>query len=140
MHFQPQHQPQHEQHTRTSPVKLGRLLITLSVGSLECPEARAAECAWGHEMERRLPPNEQSRGLESESRLKTREHDSRREHCLSRDPPGYYFGERVLRPECSSRWLWSDVFSTWTSAGGCMDGGMLDFLCEENTPCTERSY
>ena len=33
---------------------------------------------------------------------------------MSREPPGYYFGERVLLPECSSRWPWSDVFSTWT--------------------------
>ena len=91
-------------------------------------------------MKRRLPPNEQSRGLESSSRCKAREHDSCREHCLSREPPGYYFGERVLRPECSSRWLRSDVFSTWTSSGSCMDGGMLDFLCQEKTLCTVRSY
>ena len=72
-------------------------------------------------MERRLQPNEQFRGLESKSRCKTREPDFRREHCLSRKPLGYYFGKRVLRPECSSRWLWSDVVSTWTSTGGCMN-------------------
>ena len=44
----------------------------------------------------------------------------------SREPPGYYFGERVLGPECSSRWLWSDVFLTWTSAAelhGLRDAG-----------------
>ena len=40
-------------------------------------------------MERCPPLNEQSRVFESESRCKTREHDSRREHCLSREPPGY---------------------------------------------------
>ena len=40
-------------------------------------------------MERRLPPNEQLRGLESGSRCKPREQDSRREHCLSKEPPGY---------------------------------------------------
>ena len=62
------HQPQHEQHTRTSPVKLGRLLITLSVGSLECHVARTAECAREQHMKRPLPPNEQPRDLESESR------------------------------------------------------------------------
>ena len=45
---------------------------------------------------------------------KTREHCSRREHCISREPPGYYFGKRVLLVECSSRWPWSDVFSTCT--------------------------
>ena len=84
-------------------------------------------------MEWCLPPNEQSRGLESESRWKTREQDSRRELCLSREPPRYYFGERVLRPECPSRWLWSDVSSTCTPAGGCMDRWMLDLLCEEKT-------
>ena len=33
--------------------------------------------------------------------VKTREHDSRREHRMSREPPGYYFGKRVLLPECS---------------------------------------
>ena len=33
--------------------------------------------------------------------VKTREHDSRREHRMSREPPGYYFGIRVLLPECS---------------------------------------
>ena len=71
-------------------------------------------------MERRPPPNEQSRGLESKSRCKIREHNSRREHCLSREPPGYYFGERVLRPEYSNRWLWRHMFSTWTSAAGCI--------------------
>ena len=91
-------------------------------------------------MKRRLPPNEQSRGLASKSRYKTCEHDSCGEHCLSRESPGYYFEESVLRPECSSRWLWSDVFSTWTSSGGCMDGGILDFLCEEKTLRTVRSY
>ena len=86
----------------------------LNVGSLECPEARVAEGARGQEMEHRPSPNEQSRGLESKSRRKIREYDSRRKHCLSREPPGYYFGERISRPECSSRWLWSDAFSTWT--------------------------
>ena len=65
--------------------------------------------------------------------VKTREHNSRREHCLSREPPGYYFGKRALLPECSSRWLWSDVLSTWTPSRGCTNGGMLNFFCEENT-------
>ena len=32
--------------------------------------------------------------------------------ALSREPPGYFFGERVLLLEYSSRWLWSDVLST----------------------------
>ena len=71
-------------------------------------------------MKRRPPPNEQPRGLESKSRCKTCEHGSRREHCLSREPPGYYFGERVLHPECSNQWFWSDVFSTSTSTTGCI--------------------
>ena len=49
---------------------------------------------------------------------------------------GYYFGERVLRPECSSRWLWSNVYSTWTSAGemhGQTGAECFCFFCEENT-------
>ena len=30
--------------------------------------------------------------------VKTREHNFRREHCMSREPPGYDFEERVLLP------------------------------------------
>ena len=48
-------------------------------------------------------PHEQPRGLEYKAG-ETREHDSRRKHRMSREPPGYYFGKRVLRPECSCRW------------------------------------
>ena len=39
--------------------------------------------------------------LNIEAGVKTREHDSRREHRMSREPPGYYFGRRVLLSECS---------------------------------------
>ena len=57
---------------------------------------------------------------------------------MSREPPGCYFGERVLLPECSSRCLWSDVFSTWTPSRSCTNGVMLDFHFEENTMyCTK---
>ena len=49
-------------------------------------------------------PHEQPRDLEYKAGVKTREHDSRREHRMSREPPEYYFGKRVLRPECSCRW------------------------------------
>ena len=73
--------------------------------------------------------------------VKTREHDSRREHCISRgEPPRYYFGERVLLPECSSRWPWSDVFSTWTPPRDCINKGMLGFLSEKTRLCTVRNY
>ena len=51
--------------------------------------------------------------LNVKASVKTREHDSRREHCISREPPGYYFGELVLLPESSSRWPWSNLFYTW---------------------------
>ena len=35
--------------------------------------------------------------------VKIREHDSRREHRMSREPPGYYFGRRVFKEksECT---------------------------------------
>ena len=49
-------------------------------------------------------------------------------------------GSGYYTPECSRRWLWSDVFSTWTSFGGCIFWGMLDLLCEGKTLCTVRSY
>ena len=70
--------------------------------------------------------------------VKTREHDSIREHGISREPPGYCIRERVLLPESSSRWPWSDVFSTWTSPRGCINKGMLDFLSEEKTMCCTK--
>ena len=52
---------------------------------------------------------------------------------MSREPLGYYFGERVLLPECSSRWLWSDEFSKWTASRGSINGRVLDFFSEKNT-------
>ena len=53
--------------------------------------------------------------------VKTREHDFRCEHRMSREPPGYYFGKRVLLPECSCRWLSSDVLSARTPPRGCIN-------------------
>ena len=59
---------------------------------------------------------------------------------MSREPPGYYFGKRVLLPECSSRWPWSDVFSAWTllpeaaSTKGCWTFFLGKRLC------TARNY
>ena len=72
--------------------------------------------------------------------VKTREHDSRREHCILKEPPGYYFGERVLLPECSSRWPWSDVFSTWTLLpGAASTKGCWTFFLRTRL-CTVRNY
>ena len=78
--------------------------------------------------------------LNVKASVKTRENDSRREHCISREPPGYYFGERVLLPKCSSRWPWSDVFSTWTLLPGTAStkGCRIFFL--KKIPCTVRNY
>lgn len=45
-----------------------------------------------------------SGALNVKAGVKTREHGSRREHLMSREPPGYYFGKRVLIPEYSCRW------------------------------------
>ena len=50
--------------------------------------------------------------LNVKSDVKACEPDSRREHYIPREPPGYYFRERVLLSECSSRWTWSNVFFT----------------------------
>ena len=72
--------------------------------------------------------------------VKTREHDSRREHCISREPRGYYFGERVLLPECSSRWPWSDMFSTWTLLpGAASTKGCWAFFLRKRL-CSVRNY
>ena len=68
--------------------------------------------------ERHLLLNEHIKDLKG--RCKNREHDSRLEHCLSRESPGYYFGARALRPrvfESMASKQQHDAFSTWTSAG-----------------------
>ena len=70
--------------------------------------------------------------------VKTHEQDSRREHCMSKEPPEYYFGKRVLLPKCSCRWPWSNVFSIWRPPRGCINKGILDFLSEENTVCCTK--
>ena len=72
--------------------------------------------------------------------VKTREHDSRREHYISREPPGYYFGERVLLPECSSRWPWNDVFSTWTLLPGAASTKECWTFFLTTRLCTVQNY
>ena len=78
--------------------------------------------------------------LNVQTSVNTRENDSCREHCISREPPGYYFGRRVLLPECSCRWPWSDVLSTRTSPRGCAltKGCWIFFL--RTRLCTARNY
>ena len=72
--------------------------------------------------------------------VKTREYDSHREHCMSREPPGYYFGERVLLPECSSRWPWRYVFPTCTLLPGATSTkGCWTFFLRTRL-CTVRNY
>ena len=78
--------------------------------------------------------------LNVKASVKTREHDSRREHCISRKPPGYYFGERVFLPECSSRWPWSDMFFTWTLLpGAASTKGCWTFFLRKSL-CAVRNY
>ena len=138
LHLQPLHRPQHEQHARARTVKLQRPLNTLSEGILDCLGASTSGCTRRQEKQRRIPPYEQPRGLEREAGENSSARFSPRALHMSRVPPGYYFGERMLLPECSSRWLSSDVFSTWTPSRGCINGGMLDFLSEEKTMyCTK---
>ena len=87
-------------------------------------------------------PHEQPRGLEYKAGVKTREHDSRREHRMSREPPGYYFGKRVLRPECSCRWpsLERRAVHFDFSHRAASSTGMLEFLFLRTRLYTARSY
>ena len=79
--------------------------------------------------------------LNVKASVKAREHDSHREHCISREPPGYYFGERVLLPEeCSSRWPWSDVFFTWTLLPGAASTKRCWTFFLRTRLCTVRNY
>ena len=87
-------------------------------------------------------PHEQPRGLEYKAGVKTREHDSRREHRMSREPPGYYFGKRVLRPECSCRWpsLERRAVHFDFSHRAASSTGMLELLFLRTRLYTARSY
>ena len=110
-------------------------------GILDCPGARTSECTRGPIGNSVVYHHINSPGaLNVKAVVKTREHDSRREHCISREPPGYYFGERVSLTECSSRWPWSDVFSTDLDSPprGCINKGMLYFLSGEKTMCCTK--
>ena len=85
-------------------------------------------------------PHEQPRGLEYKAGVKTREHDSRREPRMSREPPGYYFGKRVLRPECSCRWpsLERRAVHFDFSHGAASTGMSWNFVSEDKTVyCTK---
>ena len=79
--------------------------------------------------------------LNVEAGVKTREHDSRREHSMSREPPGYYFGKRVLLPDCSCRWpsLKRRVVH-FDFSHGAASSGMLEFLFLRTRLYTARSY
>ena len=104
LHLQPLRQPQHEQYTRTRKLELRdyEARNTLSKGTLDCPGARNSKVLRGHRNSVAQYHMNSLGALNVKASVKTREHDSRREHCMS-EAPGYYFGKRVLLPECSSR-------------------------------------
>ena len=64
-----------------------------------CTGAKTSECTRGLENSAVYHRTNSPRALNVKVSVKTREHDSCREHCISREPPGYYFGKRVLLPE-----------------------------------------
>ena len=79
--------------------------------------------------------------LDIKAGVKTREHDSRREHRMSREPPGYYFGKRVLFPECSCRWPSLERRAVhFDFSHGAASSGMLEFLFLRTRLYTARSY
>ena len=61
---------------------------------------------------------------------------------MSREPPGYYFGKRVLFPECSCRWpsLERRAVHFDFSHGAASAGMMLEFLFLRTRLYTARSY
>ena len=72
--------------------------------------------------------------------VKTREHDSRREHRMSREPPRYYFGEKGITPRMFvSMALKRRVVQLDFSQGAASTKGMLDFLFEDKNAmyCTK---
>ena len=115
LHLQPLHQPQHE----VDPYPNVKALVhinTLSEGILAL-ERGLLECMRGLENSGVYHGTNSPGALNVKASVKSREPDSCREHCISREPPGYYFGKRVLLHECSCRWPWSDVLSADFSPG-----------------------
>ena len=92
--------------------------------------------------QRRATPIEPPRGLQCKAGVKTREHDSCREHRLSREPPGYSFGKRVLLPECSCRWPSLERralhFDFFHGAASSREGCWILFL--RTRLCSTRNY
>ena len=60
---------------------------------------------------------------------------------MSREPPGYYFGKRVLPPECSCRWPSLERRAVhFDFSHGAASSGMLEFLFLRTRLYTARSY
>ena len=77
--------------------------------------------------------------LNVKASVKTREHDSRRERCISRESPGYYFGKRVLLPRMfESMALERHVLHLDSPPRGCINKRMLYFFSEEKTKCCTK--
>ena len=66
--------------------------------------ARSSECTRGLKTSVVYHRTNNPVALKVKKGVRTGEHGSRREHRMSREPPGYYFGKRVLLSECSCRW------------------------------------
>ena len=100
------------------------------------------ECTRGQETSsHNTSLHEQPRGLEYKAGVRTREHDFRREHRMSREPPGYYFGKRVLLPECSCRWPSLERRAVHLDfSHGAASSGMLEFLFLRTRLFTARRY
>ena len=99
------------------------------------------ECT--RELEDSVYHNTNSPGtLKRKAGVKPREHDSRREHRMSREPSGYYFGKRVLRPECSCGCECSCRWPSLERRAVHFDAstGMLEFLFLRTRLYTARSY
>ena len=60
---------------------------------------------------------------------------------MSRESPGYYFGKRVLFPECSCRWPSLERRAVhFDFSHGAASTGMLEFLFLRTRLYTARSY
>ena len=88
-------------------------------------------------MGRRLPPNKQSKGLKSESRGRTREHDSRREHCLQKSRLGIGSREGYYAPNVRADGIGATRFRLGPLPGSCMDKDVLGVFLARKRHCTK---
>ena len=72
--------------------------------------------------------------------VKTREHDSRRKHCISREPSGYYFGKGYYSPNVRVDDLGATCYSLGLLPGAASTKGCWIFFLRKRLCAVRNCY